>query len=209
MSYEGLLAFALTCLVIELTPGPNMAYLAVLSASEGRRAGLAATTGIALGLGIIGVAAALGLTAVIANSRWLYEAWRWCGVLYLIWLAWEGWRGEDETSPGRARTPESDATYFRRGLITNLLNPKAAVFYVAILPTFIESGAPIMAQAVALSLIYVAIATTVHCGIVLLADAAEPWLNHPERSRVLRRVLSAILFGIALWLLYATRYPAG
>ena len=88
ISFETLLAFAATCLVIELAPGPNMAYLAVLSASKGRRAGFAATLGIALGLLIVGLAAALGLTAIIANSRWVYEALRWGGVFYLLWLAW-------------------------------------------------------------------------------------------------------------------------
>ena len=71
--FETLLAFAATCLVIELTPGPNMAYLAVLSATTGRRAGAAATLGVALGLLTVGIAAALGLTAVIASSRMLYE----------------------------------------------------------------------------------------------------------------------------------------
>ena len=89
VTFETLLAFILTCLVIELTPGPNMAYLALLSASIGRRAGFAATLGVALGLLIVGLAAALGLAAVIANSRLLYEALRWAGVLYLFWLAWE------------------------------------------------------------------------------------------------------------------------
>ncbi len=72
-----------------------MAYLAVLSASVGRRAGFAATLGVALGLLIVGLAAALGLAAVISNSRWLYEMLRWGGALYLLWLAWEGWRGDE------------------------------------------------------------------------------------------------------------------
>ena len=63
-----LLTFAVTCLVIELTPGPNMAYLAILSATKGRRAGFAATLGVALGLSIVGLAAALGLTALIARA---------------------------------------------------------------------------------------------------------------------------------------------
>ena len=100
ISFGTLFAFAATCFVIELTPGPNMAYLAVLSTSNGRRAGFAATLGVSLGLLIVGLAAAVGLTAIIVNSRWIYEALRWSGVLYLLWLAWEGWRGEEETSPG-------------------------------------------------------------------------------------------------------------
>jgi threonine/homoserine/homoserine lactone efflux protein len=78
-----------------------MAYLAVLGASIGRRAGFAATLGVALGLLIVGLAAALGLAAVIANSRVLYEALRWAGVLYLFWLAWEAWR-RGHAGPGHA-----------------------------------------------------------------------------------------------------------
>jgi len=200
-----LLAFAVTCLVIELTPGPNMAYLAVLSASKGRRAGFAATLGVALGLLIVGLAAALGLTALIANSRMLYEALRWGGVLYLLWLAYEGWRGDAETSPGTATAGASDSKYFVRGLITNLLNPKAGIFYIAVLPTFIVETRPLTGQAVSLSVVYVAVATLVHSAIVLLADAARPWLEDERRSRIVRRAFSLLLVGIAVWLFATTR----
>ena len=93
-----------------------MAYLAVLNATAGRRAGLAATLGVALGLLIVGLAASLGLTALVANSRVLYEGLRWGGVLYLLWLAYEGWRGEEETSPGKATVAAPGSKYFVRGL---------------------------------------------------------------------------------------------
>lgn len=208
MNYDGLLGFAFTCLVIELTPGPNMAYLAVLSATVGRRAGFAATLGIALGLLVVGVGAALGLTALLGSSRWLYETWRWCGVLYLLWLAWEGWRGDKETSAGDAKVIASDTTYFTRGLVTNLLNPKAGIFYLAVLPTFFNDADPVTSQAVRLSLIYVAIASSVHSVIVLSANAAEPWLNDPQRSTTIRRVMSVALMAIALWLFFSTPYPS-
>jgi threonine/homoserine/homoserine lactone efflux protein len=200
--FETLLAFAATCLVIELTPGPNMAYLAVLSATTGRRAGAAATLGVALGLLIVGIAAALGLAAVIASSRPLYETLRWAGVAYMLWLAWEGWIGA-ETSPGKAGT--EDSRYFARGFVTNLLNPKAGIFYVAVLPTFVDADRLLVGQAVTLSMVYVAVATLVHGTIVLLADAARPWLEDERRSTIARRVLSAVLVGIAVWLLAATR----
>lgn len=204
LSFETLLTFAVTCLVIELTPGPNMGYLAVLSASVGRRAGFAATLGVALGLLIVGLAAALGLTALVANSRMLYEALRWGGVLYLFWLAWEGWRGEQETSPGKAGAEEG-SKYFMRGLVTNLLNPKAGVFYIAVLPTFLNETRPLAGQTVVLSMIYVTVATLVHGTIVLLADAARPWLESERRSTIVRRTLSLLLAGIAIWLLVTTR----
>jgi len=204
LSLETLLAFAATCLVIELTPGPNMAYLAVLSASVGRRAGFAATLGIALGLLIVGLAAALGLAAIIANSRLFYQALRWAGVIYLLWLAWEGWRA-GQASPGKAQAETEDSKYFVRGLVTNLLNPKAGVFYIAILPTFVDESRPLIGQTITLSVVYVAVATLVHTTIVLLADAGRPWLEDERRSAIVRRALALVLAGIALWLLVATR----
>ena len=196
LSWDTALGFALTSLVIELTPGPNMAYLAILSA----------TAGVALGLLIVGLGAALGLTAVIAGSPVLYQTLRWAGTLYLLWLAWEGWRGETETSPGKADEGfDQHARFFARGLVTNLLNPKAGLFYVAVLPTFVDATKPLIGQTVTLSLIYVAVATAVHGSIVLLADAARPWLENERRSLLVRRILALLLVGIAVWLLVATR----
>lgn len=205
LSWKTALEFAVTSLAIEMTPGPNMAYLAVLSASVGRRAGFAATFGVALGLLIVGICAALGLTAVIANSHILYQLLRWAGVLYLLWLAWEGWRGAEEISPEATSIVVDDAKFFMRGLVTNLLNPKAGLFYVAVLPTFLDETRPLIGQTVTLSVIYVSVATLVHTTIVLLADAARPWLEDGRRSTIVRRVLSLLLVGIALWLLFATR----
>ncbi len=198
-------AFAVTCLVIELTPGPNMAYLAILSATKGRRAGFAATLGVALGLSIIGLAAVLGLAVLIANSRMLYETLRWGGVVYLLWLSYEGWYGEEEALPGTAKVEAPDSKYFLRGLVTNLLNPKAGIFYIAVLPTFVTETRPVIGQAIVLSLIYVTIATLVHSAVVLLANGARPWLEDERRSTIVRRVLSLLLLGIAVWLFVTTR----
>lgn len=205
VSLETILSFAVTCLVIELTPGPNMAYLAVLSASKGRRAGFAATLGVALGLLVVGVVAALGLAALIASSPTLYEGLRWAGALYLLWLAYEGWRGDEETSPGTAKIEVLPSRYFVRGLITNLLNPKAGIFYIAVLPTFLVEGRSLAGQAAALSVVYVTIATLIHSTIVLLADAVRPWLDDKRRSTIVRRTLALLLAGIAVWLFVTTR----
>ncbi len=200
-----LLSFALTCLVIELTPGPNMAYLAVLSASEGRRAGVAATLGVGLGLLILSTAAALGLSAVITQSPAIYNVMRWGGAIFLLWLAWEAWTTASETSPAVTSHADNDLKHFTRGLITNVLNPKAGLFYIAVLPTFIDASRPVMTQTLSLSVLSVAIATCVHAAIVAMAGAARPWLEEGERSQIVRRAMAVLLAGIAVWLLFATR----
>ena len=202
-----LLAFALTSLIIEITPGPNMAYLGALSLSQGIRAGLAAVAGIALGLSVYGLAAALGLSAVIDNSRFLYEALRWAGVAYLFWLAWEAWAAERESS-STADAPHtiSPRAAFRRGLITNLLNPKAAVFYVAMLPDFIQIGhGSVATQTLTLSAIYVGVATAIHLTIVVLASRMRPLIEIPHKRRNIRRALAVLLAVIAIWFAFSTQ----
>jgi len=198
LTFASWAAFGLTCAAIELTPGPNMGYLAIVGATDGRRSGYAAVAGVALGLALVGGAAALGLAAVINASDALFQTLRWAGVFYLVWLAWDGWQAADgpiADVPGGT----SRLRYFRRGLVTNLLNPKAAVFYVALLPGFVVEGAAILPQTLILSATFVVIATGIHLVIVTLARAARPFLEDPHRSRIVRRVLSAALALIAVW----------
>jgi threonine/homoserine/homoserine lactone efflux protein len=201
-----LLAFALTCVVIEITPGPNMAWLAALSLSRGWRIGLAAVAGVALGLSVYGILAALGVAAIIENSTFLYETLRWGSVAYLLWLAWDAWSSADEIAPEESAGEDHErASAFRRGLIANLLNPKAAVFYVAMLPEFLNVGAGrIWTQTLTLSAIYVTIATVIHTGIVLSASRLRRLINTPEQVRRIRRILALALAAIAIWFAFST-----
>ena len=177
-----------------------MTYLALVAASDGRRAGFATVAGVALGLGIVGLVAAFGVAEIIHASTLLYEGLRWAGVLFLLYLAWGGWTaGTDVVAASR-----DHGRYFLRGLTTNLLNPKAAVFYVAVLPTFIDAEKPLLPQTLTLTAVYVAVATAVHAAIVLLAGTLEPFLNDPRRERVARRVLSALLAAVAIWFGWST-----
>ncbi len=203
---QSLIEFIVTAAVIEITPGPNMAYLAALSLSQGRRAGAAAVVGIALGLALCGAAAAFGLATIVDRSPIVYELLRWGGVAYLLYLAWEGWRqesGKDE--PSAEDITEQPRTAFRRGLIVNLLNPKAAVFYIAVLPEFIKPAAPsVLGQTLTLSAIYVAIATVIHLAIVFAAGSLQSVIATPENRRGVRRALSLALVVIAVWFAFST-----
>ncbi len=203
MDLTAIAAFTLTAIAIELTPGPNMVWLAIVAATDGRRAGFAAVTGVALGLAVIGVAAAYGLATVIAGSPLAYQALRWAGVAYLLWLAWDGWRGVDDT-PDQTELGFSMVRYFQRGLVTNLLNPKAFLFYVAVLPSFLSAPAK-LADTLTLTAIYVAVATAIHGIIVTTAGAARDWLANTGRAVRVRRVLSLTLVAVAAWLVWQTR----
>jgi threonine/homoserine/homoserine lactone efflux protein len=196
-----LFAFVLTCAVIELTPGPNMAYLAVLAATEGRRAGLAAVAGVALGLLLVGLLAAFGLAALISASPVLFQALRWAGVAYLLWLAWDAWR---EEAPEENAFSDNTARYFRRGLVVNLLNPKAGVFYIVMLPQFVDQSGALVPQTVTLSLAFVGIATVIHTTIVILSDLARGVIGTQSRRKILRRYMAVMLVAIALWFAFET-----
>ena len=195
--------FLLASLLVELTPGPNMAWLAIVGVSQGRSRGFAAVAGVALGLAVVGALAAIGLGGVISASPLLYGLLRWAGILWLLWLAWDGWREASEDLE-EVPTGWGLGRYFRRGLVTNLLNPKAAVFYLAVLPTFTDPILPILPQTLTLSAAFVVIATAIHASIVALAGLAAPLLQDPRRSRLLRRALSVALALVAVWFAWET-----
>lgn len=206
---DTLAPFIVTATLIELTPGPNMAFLAVVSATEGRRKGYATVAGVTLGLLIVGILAALGLAAVISQSAILFEILRWGGIAYLLFLAVQGWKDIRETSPHAITQKHALTDYFRHGLVINLLNPKAALFYIAILPTFLNPEQTGPTETVTLTLIYVIIATLIHLIIVSFAALLHPFLAVPGRNRLTRRGLSLALAAVALWFGWSTRGGIG
>ena len=145
--------FVLASVLMEITPGPNMAYLAILALGDGRRAGYAAVAGVALGLLLVGLASALGVGAAVAASPLAWQILRWGGVAYLLWLAWDGWRGADE-APEHAAQGSSLGRFFGRGLLTNLLNPKVGAFYLAVIPQFLPEHAPHLLMGLLLALVH-------------------------------------------------------
>lgn len=190
--------FAIAVLLIELTPGPNMAWLAMLSATEGRRAGLSAAIGTAIGLALNGVLAAAGLAYVLSTTPWMFTALRWAGAALMLWLAAEAWCGAaPPATEGRESIVLRD--YFLRGALINLLNPKAFVFYVLIAPPFLAGGRLTFGGALTLTAVSVSIATLVHVAIVLLGDRAHGWLGDPARTRFVRRALATGLVAVAIW----------
>ena len=199
-----LVAFVLTSLIIEMTPGPNMAYLAVLGASRGRLAGFSAVLGVALGLALLGIAVGLGGGSLVLNNRVVYESLRWAGALYLCWLAFDSWReARNRSRPCRSAT--SHFIHFRRGFVTNLLNPKAALFFIAVLPEFIQGPAPSARELAILVSIYVGVATLVHGLIVVLAGGLQAFFAAPQRRKMAGNIFAVLLLAIAVWLFVSGR----
>jgi threonine/homoserine/homoserine lactone efflux protein len=195
-------SFVLAATLIELTPGPNMTWLAVLGASKGRTAALAAVAGICLGLAIAATVAGTGLGLLFNQFPQLANILRWAGTLYLFYLAWDAWHDADEAL---MQSDSSVSQSFTQGMITNVLNPKAYLFYLAMLPQFVDATQSQARQIIMLSAIYVAIATAIHAIIALLAGSAAEWLQRSSSARFLRKILALLIAATAAWFFYSTR----
>jgi threonine/homoserine/homoserine lactone efflux protein len=179
-----------------------MAYLAVLGASRGRLAGFSAVLGVAF-VALLGIAVGLGGGSLVLNNRVVYESLRWAGALYLCWLAFDSWREARKPIEAVPVSP-SHFIHFRRGFVTNLLTPKAAVFFIAELPEFTQGPPPARELALLVS-VYVGIATLVHGLVVVPAGGLQMLFAAPQRRKMAGNIFAVLLLAIAVWLFVSGR----
>jgi threonine/homoserine/homoserine lactone efflux protein len=196
-----LAAFALIALGMVLTPGPNMIYLISRSLSQGPIAGLVSLGGVAVGFVFYILCAAFGITALVLAVPYAYDALRFGGALYLLWLAWQAVRPGGR-SPFQVRQLPKDSArkLFMMGLMTNLLNPKVAVMYLSLLPQFIspEQGS-VLAQLLVLGGVQITISVTVNSIIAVMAGSIAAFLaGRPLWLVVQRWLMGTVLAGLAL-----------
>jgi threonine/homoserine/homoserine lactone efflux protein len=201
------LLFLVAAVMLIVTPGPDTLFIAGRSLAQGPIAGLVALAGISAGAVIHSVAAALGFATLFVLAPWLYDAVRWAGIAYLLWLAWGSFMGGEENTAGPDRTRHRLSVVFRQALMTNLLNPKVILFFGAFLPQFTEPArGHVGLQFFTLGMVIVAINTVWMVGVIHLAGSAGRWLSaRPSLRRVQRYILGATLAGIALWLAWPDR----
>ncbi len=194
------LAFAGLALVMVLTPGPNMIYLISRSICQGRSAGLVSLAGVAVGFGVYLLAAAFGITALLLAVPYAYDLLRACGALYLLWLAWQALRpGGRSPFQVRELAADSPRRLFAMGLLTSLLNPKVAVFYLALLPQFIDPRGDVMLQSLALGSVQIAISVSINAAIVVAAGAIAGFLaGRPRWAAAQRWVMGGVLSALAV-----------
>jgi threonine/homoserine/homoserine lactone efflux protein len=193
--------FALVALGMVLTPGPNMVYLVSRSICQGRVAGMISLGGVAIAFLFYAVSAALGITALLLAVPLAYDALRFAGAIYLLWLAWQTIRpGGRSPFQIRKLAPDSPKKLFVMGAVTNLLNPKVAVMYLSLLPQFIspEHGS-LLAQSLWLSALQVCISISVNTVIVMLAGSIAAFLaGRPAWLVIQRWLMGTVLAGLAV-----------
>jgi threonine/homoserine/homoserine lactone efflux protein len=207
-SSAALLAFALVALAMVLTPGPNMIYLISRSITQGRMAGLISLGGVALGFVFYMLCAAFGITALLFAVPYAYDALRLAGAAYLLYLAWQAVKPNGR-SPFQARKLDIDSPrkLFAMGLVTNLLNPKIALLYLALLPQFVDPAqGSVFLQSVVLGFIQIAISLSVNAMIALAAGSIATFLaTRPAWLLVQRWLMGTVLAGLALRMALETK----
>ncbi|WP_240665837.1 LysE family translocator [Agromyces sp. LHK192] len=204
VTWAAILGVALVELGMAVTPGPNMIHLASRSIGQGVRAGLFALAGTAVGFVVYLVAAAFGLAALFAAVPAAFIVVKVAGALYLGYLAWQMLRpgGRSVFDPGEV-APIRPWRLFGMGLVTNLLNPKIAVLYAAVLPQFIDPSRPIWPQFLVLGAVQIIIGVTVNGLVVLGAGRVSGFLRgRPLVIRVQRWVSGTVLAGFAVKLAF-------
>jgi len=195
------LAFAAIALGMVLTPGPNMIYLISRSISQGPKAGLISLGGIAFGFVFYVVGAAFGITALLFTVPYAYDALRFGGAAYLLWLAWQAVR-PGGASPFRVTVlpKDSPSKLFLMGLLTNLLNPKVAMMYLSLLPQFVDPArGDVLAQSLMLGATQVSISISVNSMIALSAGGISLFLaRNPFWLAVQRYLMGTVLAGLAI-----------
>lgn len=203
--------FAGAALLMVLTPGPNMAYLISRTICQGPRAGVISLLGVVAAFGLHMAASALGLTALFMAVPLAYELLRWAGAAYLLYLAWQAVRpGARAVFEARDLPHDSNRKLFWMGFMTNLLNPKIAVFYLSILPQFIAPAqGSALAQSLTLGTVQIAISFSVNLIITLSAARLAGWFaGHSRWLHMQRWVMGSVLAALALRMATQQRHTA-
>jgi RhtB (resistance to homoserine/threonine) family protein len=202
--------FLLAVTALNLTPGPDIAYVAGQSIAQGRRAGILSALGVSLGGCAHTVACAVGLTALIAASPGAFNAIKWIGAAYLMWLGlrmlWPGGVSAD-SEDAQAAPQLSRGTLLFRGFVTNASNPKVLLFYIAFFPQFVATDSPHKTAAfLVLGAVFVMLGLINDCVVAwLAARAARAVRSQPVVRRWIDRVIGAGLIGLGVRLALTRR----
>ena len=205
-----LFAFFGVAVLLALSPGPDNLFVLMQSIQRGWRMGIAVVVGLCLGIVVHTSAVALGLAAVFAASSVAFSVLKWCGAAYLVYLAWGAWRAPAMLVASDAGAPTHPPPWPRlmaRGVVMNLTNPKVVLFFLALLPQFVQPGqGPVAGQIVWFGALFILAATLVFGAVVLAAGALRAGLLRSARAqRWLHRAAAGVFVALAVRLALAQR----
>jgi homoserine/homoserine lactone efflux protein len=201
MNWHLFVAFLAITAVLLLAPGPIVTLVISTAATRGVRAGLVTVAGTTTGNALLLAAIAFGLSWVLGHAAAFFDALRWMGAAYLVWLGVQAWRragGLQSAAPG-------DRVHFRRGLLVALSNPKTLAFFTAFLPQFLDPRLPAGRQLAVMCAVTVLFAAVSDSCWAVASGLGRAWFMRPERARLLGRAAGITLIGGGIWLSLARR----
>ena len=200
------LAFLLAAVLLAVTPGPGIAYVVARTAAGGRSEGLASCLGTGLGGMLHVLAAAFGLSVLIAQSAVAIALLKYLGAAYLVYLGIRLWLRREPAAAVEAVTPQGARRALVEGIVVEALNVKTALFFLAFLPQFVDPGAALVPQLVLLGSLCVALNTSVD---VVAVFAAHRLLSsgaaRVARARMMTRMSGATMMGLGAFLALTRR----
>jgi RhtB (resistance to homoserine/threonine) family protein len=198
-----------TCLIavtlLTLTPGVDTMLIIRNSARGGRLDGAVSSLGICSGLFVHATVSALGISIILLQTAWAFNALKFAGAAYLVWLGLCSWKkavgGRRNLFAGNASTKQDTFRFsrsLREGFLSNVLNPKTVIFYMAFLPQFINPAEPPLLQSLMVACIHFTVAMLYQCVLAAMVDKARNWLQRPMVNRVFDTFTGSILLFIGL-----------
>ena len=197
---ENYWGFVAAAVLLNLTPGSDTIYILTRSIAQGRKAGMASALGISAGILVHCVLVSLGLAQIVAHSPTLFAILKYSGAAYLLYLGIKMWRSPPLAAESEAGGVQAGLwPLFRQGLLTNLLNPKVVLFFLALLPQFVSTGVSSPLPFLLLGFTFL-LTGTLWC--LLLACAAAPFggllRKQPVVGKMMNRISGMVFVGLGL-----------
>lgn len=205
------LAYLVATIILSITPGPGVFSSLAAGISHGFRRGMCNAFGMQIANFLLMAVVAVGLGAILLASEALFTAVKWAGVAYLIWLGVVTWRAPVRVAyaPVERQSLASARDVFLRGFLVNITNPKGIIFYVAVLPQFIDIARPQFVQYAILGVTTLIVDLVVMAGYVALAARVLAVMRDPDHLRWVNRILGGAFFGAGAALAAFRRTPVG
>ena len=196
---QNLSLFILATLLLAMTPGQDFIYVMIRSISQGTRAGIIAISGLMIGVTLHTLAAATGVAAILLTSSYAFMAIKLVGAAYLIYIGIQAFRQKGSLDINKPRDKASDLKLFKEGIISSVLNPKLAIFFMAFLPQFVENGADTFTEMIKLGLLFAALSLPILIVVAMLSSKFGDFITGNESvAQSIGKVTGVVLVGLGI-----------